>query len=249
MLKRAVILAAGGGTRLRPLTAEMPKCLTEVCNKPILFNTLELLKKNGINEVVIVVGHFKDKIMDCVNKHFKDMKIIYVHNPVYDKTNNIYSLWLAREYMKEDFILLEGDIFFEDMLIKKLINEKKEILALLAKHHSWMDGTVATLSNGYITSLFLKKEQTEGFNFSNTYKTVNIYKFSKKFMEELFLPCLDQFIKDNNVNTYYEFVLKKVLTDNKSLKVCGLIIDGIKWYEIDTLGDLEKAEKIFSCKI
>lgn len=249
MVKRALILAAGGGTRLKPLTENMPKCLTEVCNKSILVNTIEILKRKGIKEVVIVVGHFKDKIIDTVNKTFKDVKVIYVYNSVYDKTNNIYSLWLARDYLKEDFILIEGDIFFEEALIKKTLNEKKETFALLAEYRPWMDGTVVTLSENRIATMLLKKEQTQDFDFSKAYKTVNIYKFSGSFMKQHFLPCLDKFIETNQTNVYYELVLKELLVKNKNLNIGGLVIDNIKWYEIDTLEDLKKAEILFSEEI
>jgi len=118
---KTIILAAGSGTRLMPLTENIPKCLVEVGEISILSNTLNCLNKNGIEECVIVVGHHAEKVVGCIGDEFKDIKITYVENKIFEKTSNIYSLWLAKLYLNDDVLLIEGDIFLKMPLSKNFV--------------------------------------------------------------------------------------------------------------------------------
>lgn len=244
-MKRAIILAAGLGLRLRSLTNNLPKCLVKVNGKSILINQLECLEKNGMEETIVVVGYMKDKIIDKIGGKFGNMRISYVVNNIFDKTNNIYSLWLARDYLQEGCILIESDIMFEEEVLKRVLNSPEDDLSVLAKFKEYMDGVVVNLnSDKTIKNIIFKKEQFTGFNYTDIFKTVNIHKFSKTFAEKFLVPYLDSYISNDILREYYEIVLKEIINKEK-LSVYGLLVDDLKWFEIDTMEDLKMAEQIF----
>lgn len=243
---QAIILAAGMGKRLKDLTSNATKCMVEVNGKTMIERALTSLDRFSLSKIVLVVGYEAEKLRSYVKKLPIKTPIEFVENTVYNETNNIYSLYLAKDYMtKEDTLLLESDIVFEDRLLSRLIEDTYPSLALVAKYESWMDGTVVTLDNeNHITRFISKKE----FSFSNTdeyFKTVNIYKFSKEFSQMSYVPFLEAYCKALGHNEYYEQVLKVItLLDKCELRACPL--DGEKWYEIDDVQDLDIAETIFA---
>ena len=244
-IDKAIILAAGLGLRLRSLTNNLPKCLVEVNGKSILRNQLECLEKNRIEETIIVIGYMKDKIVDEIGHKFGNMKITYVVNNIFDKTNNIYSLWLARDYLKEGCILIEGDMMFEEEVLKRILNSPEDNLSVLAKFKEYMDGVVMNLNRDKtIGDIFFKKEQIHGFDYTDKFKTVNIHKFSETFAEKFLVPYLDNYISNNILEEYYEMVLKEIINKEK-ISVYGLLVDDLKWFEIDTQEDLKMAEQLF----
>lgn len=242
---KAIILAAGMGSRLGEYTKENTKAMVKVNNKTLIERNLDILNNNGIQEVIIVVGYKREGLINYLGNSYKNINIKYIINSEYNKTNNIYSLYLAKEEFNDDILLLESDIIFEDKIIKDLLEDKNETLVLVDKYQSFMDGTVVTLDeNNYITE-FINKDQ---FNYGltdNYYKTVNIYKFSKEFLNKKYLPYLEAYIKSEGMNEYYEQVLK-VISSLKSTKLMAKVIDNEKWYEIDDAQDLDIAETIFS---
>jgi len=161
-VRKAVILAAGVGNRLRPFTDVRPKCLVPVNGEPILVNTLTHLANVGISEAVIVVGHLKEKIVEQVGFRFHGMDITYIESDCYSTTNNIFSLWLAREHLNEDILLLEADVFFEQKLIDRLLGTNDENQAAVVRHQPWMSGTVVCLDDeGKIEVLVESKHQMD----------------------------------------------------------------------------------------
>ncbi|MHA1293073.1 MAG: phosphocholine cytidylyltransferase family protein [Promethearchaeota archaeon] len=136
---QAIILAAGRGVRLSPITDKIPKCLVEINGIPFLINTLDALSTHKeINEVIIVIGYKKEMIKSLIGNSYKGLKIKYVENDIWDKTNNIYSLWMASDLIKEDLILLEGDVFFEHKILDPIFNEKEKNIVLVATYESFM---------------------------------------------------------------------------------------------------------------
>ena len=118
---QAIILAAGMGRRLGELTNNNTKCMLEVNGVRLIDRTLETIAKQGIKHVVLVVGYEAQNVKDWVGTHYKGMDITYVENSVYDKTNNIYSIFHDREYLlKEDKLILESDHIFKKSEIKKI---------------------------------------------------------------------------------------------------------------------------------
>ena len=247
---QAIILAAGMGKRLKSYTKDATKCMVKVNGKTLIEYTIEALSANKIRRLVVVVGYkgalLKDFIASKFNeKNLNGMKIDYIENPVYDTTNNIYSLFLAgSEMAKDDTILLESDLIFKPEILNRLIASPDKNLAVVSPFEAWMDGTCTLLDeNNCITGILDKVR----FNWADTahyYKTVNIYKFSKEFSGQYYLPFLDAYQKAFGKNEYYEQVLK-VISFLSSASLKGLVVSGSDWYEIDDPADLAIAEDRF----
>lgn len=243
---QGLILAAGMGKRLGKHTLDQTKCMVKVNGKTLIEYTLDALSKTNISRVVVVTGYAGEKLRKFIGDNYKGMKILYVNNDVYDKTNNIYSLWLAGKYLAEDdTILLESDIIFEEKILQDVIDSPNPNVAVVAKYESWMDGTVTVLDENDGILSFVPKRNFNWDKVENYYKTVNIYKLSKEFSKNCYMPFLDAYIKAVGENEYYEQVLR-VLThlDNINLKAHKLSSE--KWYEIDDVQDLDIAEVLFA---
>ena len=243
---QGIILAAGMGSRLGSLTAENTKCMVKVNGITLIERLLNQLETFHLSRIVIVTGFKGKKLQDFVATLGIKTEIVFVDNPVYDKTNNIYSLYLARDYLlAEDTMLFESDTIFEDRVIESLYSDKRETLALVDKYESWMDGTVVRISpDDEILDVIPGKE----FNFSDTasyYKTVNVYKFSKSFSEQYYVPFLEAYIHAVGNSVYYENVLR-ILTMLDNTGIHAKRLNGEKWYEIDDIQDLEIASTLFA---
>ena len=243
---QAIILAAGMGKRLGELTKNNTKCMVEVNGVKLIDRVLTYLSHLNLKRIVIVVGYQAQNLMDYVDSQYHNLNIEYVKNPIYDKTNNIYSLALAKDKFKEDdTILLESDLVFEESMLRKLIDNQQPDIALVAKYEKWMDGTMVTIDDDCNILDFISKKSFRQDEVDKYYKTVNIYKFSKNFINHQYLPLLEAYCRMKGNNEYYEEVLR-VLTmiDKSSLK--ALPIGDEKWYEIDDIQDLDIAETIFA---
>lgn len=243
---QAIILAAGFGSRLRPLTDKMPKSLTEINGTPLLVNALTHLSSCGIDETIIVVGHMREKIIEQVGFKFNNMKITYVENSLYRETNNVYSLFLCKEYINDDVILMECDLFYREKLIKTILNGTSACDILVSKYNEkTMDGTVISCdTDNRVQQLIVKKQQTNGFNFQGLFKTVNVYRFSRDFILNKYFPALALYVNTQSCNSYYELVLGGLIYfGNENIK--AVFIDESEWAEVDSIEDLEAAENKF----
>ena len=244
---QAIILAAGMGKRLGERTKDNTKCMVQVNGVRLIDRMLTQLSTRNLSRVVIVVGYKKDELIAHIGNRYDDrIKIEYVHNDIYDKTNNIYSLALAKEYMlAEDTLLLESDLIFDDCMLDLIINDSYPNLALVAKYETWMDGTMVRISEDNDIMCFIPKKAFKYSDIEHYYKTCNIYKFSREFSTTQYVPFLEAYSKAMGNNEYYEQVLR-VLTalDRSSLK--ALPITNEKWYEIDDVQDLDIAEAMFA---
>lgn len=246
---QAIFLAAGMGRRLKELTSNATKCMVEVNGQTMIersLHNLELLK--CVDKIIFVIGYEGDKLREYVDSLGIDIPIEYIRNDIYDKTNNIYSLYLAKDkLMEDDTLLLESDLVYEEAVIRKLVENPYPSLVLVDKFESWMDGTCIKIDDDNNIISFLDKKR---FDFSETgeyYKTVNLYKFSKDFSIKHYVPFLEAYCKALGHNEYYEQVLKVItFLDNPEIKACKL--NGEKWYEIDDVQDLDIAETIFASK-
>ena len=187
---QAIILAAGKGSRLKDKTVDTPKALISVNGTPLLIRTLNILAEYEIEEVIIVVGYLKEKIKQEIGNKYKNIKITFVDNDKYDCSNNIYSLYLTKDYINEDCLLIECDLYFSKKIISSIINQKADCSIMVSKYNKdTMNGTVITFNaSGDVTDLIVKSKQEKIFNYSNKYKTVNIYKFSKDFFLKKYIP-------------------------------------------------------------
>lgn len=244
---QAIILAAGMGKRLGELTKNNTKCMVEVNGIRLIDRMITQLSKFNLNRLVIVVGYEGKKLIDYIGHRYDDiLKIEYINNPIYDRTNNIYSLALAKEELcKDDTILLESDLIFEDRMLELLINHRDPDLALVAKYETWMDGTMVCVDNDRNITNFVPKEAFCYENADVYYKTVNIYKFSSEFSKYQYVPFLEAYCRVMGNNEYYEQVLR-ILLHLHSSTLKALPITNEKWYEIDDVQDLDIAETLFA---
>lgn len=244
---QAVILAAGMGRRLGEYTKENTKCMLPVNGVRLIDRVLTQLSPLGLTRVVIVVGYQGQNLIDYLGHRYDDQfPIEYVENPIYDKTNNIYSLALAKQQLQEDdTLLIESDLIYDDGLFQLLLNNPYPNLALVAKYESWMDGTMVRLDDELNIVDFVSKEAFSFKEVDTYYKTVNIYKFSKEFSRTKYVPFLEAYCTAVGNNEYYENVLRIITSLNDhSLKALPLTHE--KWYEIDDKQDLDIAEAIFA---
>ncbi len=243
---QAIILAAGMGKRLGEYTKTNTKCMVQVNGTPLIDRVLKQLSKLSLRRVVIVVGYEGKKLMNYLGNERNGLIIEYVNNPVYDKTNNIYSLALAKDkLMEDDTLLIESDLIIDDGMFELLLNSPEPNLALVAKYETWMDGTMVRLDADNNIVNFITKD---AFKFSDTdsyYKTVNLYKFSKEFSCEKYVPFLEAYTKAVGNNEYYENVLR-IISFLNSHDLKALPITNEKWYEIDDKQDLDIAEALFA---
>ena len=243
---QAVILAAGMGKRLKELTQNNTKCMVKVNGVTLIDRMLHQIEKQKFSRIVIVVGYEGQKLIDYIGTLGIQTPIVYINNPIYDKTNNIYSLALAKERLVEDdTILFESDLIFEDSVLECLINDPRETLALVDKYESWMDGTCVKISRDDRIEAFVPGKNFKFKEIKEYYKTVNLYKFSKHFSEKYYVPFLAAYQSALGENEYYEQVLR-VITMLDDPKIRAKRLDGQKWYEIDDIQDLDIAESIFA---
>ncbi|MBN2406683.1 MAG: 2,3-bisphosphoglycerate-independent phosphoglycerate mutase [Elusimicrobia bacterium] len=242
---KAVLLAAGLGSRLKPLTDEVPKCLTEVHGKPIINQTLEILEKNGIRETVIVIGYLGEIVEKKVGTKYRNMSISYIRNDIYDETNSMYSAWLARKYLEEGAILIEGDTFFEEKLFSSVMERKAEkSFWVLDRFRIDYDGSLSVSDEkGRIIETKIVRGQLAEYK-DNYFKSTGVLKLTGEYGRE-FSRWLDEEVKKGNTNIYYDLVIAEHLKD-APLYVHD--ITGLKWAELDSFDDLVRVEKIFTSR-
>ncbi len=244
---QAIILAAGMGRRLGEYTKDNTKCMLPVNGVRLIDRLLSQLSKLKLKRVVIVVGYQGQNLIDYIgNRYDNQLKIEFVENPIYDKTNNIYSLALAKEKLQEDdTLLIESDLIFDDGMFSLLTENPYPNLALVAKYETWMDGTMVRLDADNNIVNFVPKAAFDYNETDSYYKTVNIYKFSREFSQTKYVPFLEAYSKAVGNNEYYENVLR-IISFLNSHDLKALPITNEKWYEIDDKQDLDIAEALFA---
>ncbi len=245
---QALMLAAGMGKRLGKYTGDNTKCMVEVAGKKLIDRAIEAVMFAGIKKMVIVVGYKGQNLINYINQNYsnKDIEFIFIDNVDYANTNNIYSFYLAKEYVEnDDTILMESDLIYDKSLIKNILQVPHKNVASIAKYKSWMDGTVVTCDDkGYITQ-FIDKADMDFNSFDKYYKTVNVYKLSKEFSKNIYIPFLHAYMNAYGMNSYYETTLKVVAHLSKT-QLYGYEIGDMPWYEIDDSQDLDIANVLFS---
>ncbi len=239
----ALLLAAGTGTRLQPLTLDAPKCLTEVGGIPILERLINILRAQGIRRLVVVIGHLGDCIQEFLHQHASDMQIDYVFNPVYRTTNNIYSLWLARQQIREPFLLVESDLVFETWMLDDMMQPDKMAVSQMLP---WMNGTTVELGGepGLEQRVTAFRMGDDNSDVARQYKTVNLYSLSLDSWRKI-EERLSRYVSQERLGEYYEAVFAELVADG-TLSFDAVFFDADRWYEIDTRADLHEAENLFS---
>lgn len=245
MDKTAIILAAGRGRRLKELTEDQPKPMVQINNKSIIANLVENLIGSGFTKIVILTGYKAIMLKTHLQRYASKIDLIFIENEVYATTNNIYTLWLAREHFYEGFYLFEADIFCDKSLLEKMANYQDENIIVADRFTNQMNGTVIKFDRDTkkVKSMFLGINQGANFEYADAYKTVNFYKFGQNYVQEFFLPRLKYHIECNNVDAYYELIVNESLDKNYDF-VC-LPAGDSKWWEIDDEKDLLFAREMF----
>ena len=248
---QAIILAAGMGRRLGDYTKDNTKCMVPVNGERLIDRLLGQLAKQQLNRVIIVVGYKGKELREYIDSQYGQQltakcQLQFAENPVYDKTNNIYSLAIVKDKLQEDdTLLIESDLIFSDRLIPMIVDNPYPNLALVAKYETWMDGTMVRLDDEQNIVNFISKDAFDYNDVDSYYKTVNIYKLSRQFSQQKYVPFLDAYTKAVGNNEYYENVLRIIsLLNNHDMK--ALPIGQEKWYEIDDKQDLDIAEALFA---
>lgn len=245
---QALMLAAGMGKRLGKYTNNNTKCMVEVAGKKLIDRAIDAVRYAGINKMIFVVGYQGQVLIDYIVNNYSDGKteFVFIDNKDYATSNNIYSFYMAKDYIiQDDTILMESDLIYDKSLIKDILKVRHKNVAAIAKYKSWMDGTVVTCDkSGYITQFIDKADINYDF-INDYYKTVNVYKLSKEFCKNVYLPFLEAYMKAYGLNSYYETTLKVVAHLSRT-QLYGYEIGDTPWYEIDDAQDLDIANVMFS---
>lgn len=243
---QGIILAAGMGKRLKNITKDKTKCMVEVNGISLIERMLKILDRNGLSRIIIVTGYQGEILKNYITSLTIHTPIVFVENPIYDKTNNIYSLSLTSSFLEEeDTLLLESDLIFDESVVDLILNDPRKNLALVDRFESWMDGTCMILDENDCIVDMVAKKNLHFVNAGQYYKTVNIYKFSRHFSKYTYVPFLKAYAMAMGNNEYYESVIRLIaMLDTKELQAKRL--DGQRWYEIDDIQDLDIAESLFT---
>ena len=241
---KALILAAGFGKRLRPITNTIPKSMVEVNGTPLLVNALNNLTSLGIKDIGIVVGHMADYIREHIGTEYNGAKISYYENLRYLETNNVVSLYQAIDFCDDDMLMLECDIYYHKEMLEALMAGQGECSILVSPFNPrTMDGSVIRVDGDKAQELVLGKWQGEDFDYSLTRKTVNMYRFTKEFVAK-YMPMIKWYVENMGEQSYYE----KVLGSLMYFRECDIRIVEVPeemWCEVDDADDLARARTRF----
>lgn len=241
---KALILAAGYGKRLRPLTDTIPKSMVEINGTPLMVNALNNLTALGVEEIGIVIGHMSDYIRKRIGDRWNGAAIRYYENERYLETNNIVSLDRAASFFDDDVLLMECDLYYRKELLEALLKGEGECSILVSPFDpETMNGTVIRAEDGKAAELILGEWQGSGWNGANTFKTVNMYRMTKEFAAK-YIPLVHWYVSHMGEQSYYEKVLGSMIY----LRECDIRIvevPGSMWCEIDDAVDLAQAQKMF----
>lgn len=243
---KALILAAGFGRRLQPITNKIPKSMVKVNDTPLLVNALNNLRDLGnISEIGIVVGHMASYIIDSIGNEWDGIPIRYYENERYLETNNVVSVFKAVDFCDDDMLMLECDIYYHVEMLKKLQEPECDCAILVSPFNpKTMDGSVISVNGDVAENLVLGKWQNEHFDYTNAKKTVNIYKFSKEFVRDKYMPLIRWYVENMGENSYYEKVLGSLIY-YRECDIRVVEVDEKMWCEIDDQDDWKRAQERF----
>lgn len=243
---QSIILAAGLGSRLGELTKECTKCMVKINGITLIERMLRQLDRYGMDRIIIVTGYKGDILKDYVQNLGINTPVVFVDNSDYRHTNNIYSLWLTREFLEEmDSLVLESDMIFEDRVIEKMLAVDNGCSTFVARPRPWMDGSIVKLDKDNNIVYFVDDEEVKRIDPSYYHKIVSIYKFKKRYVSEKYMTYLNEYVKKNKDNNLYESLLKVIDLDVEK-KIPAEILDEEQWYEINDIQDMDIAESMFA---
>jgi histidinol-phosphate/aromatic aminotransferase/cobyric acid decarboxylase-like protein/choline kinase len=243
---KAIILAAGSGNRMRPFTLTTHKTLLKIGDRTLLDRIIDSLVENSVTEIIVVTGYQEKEVKEHLVCEHPSLKFTFVNNPRYAETNNICSLALAFEEIPidDDIVLIESDLVVESSIFSRLFASPHSNVALVDRYGTGMDGTVVTVIDGVIRNVIPPHQQESDFNFSDKYKTLNIYKFSKDFCNGVFKNLLTYYAKVIDSQCYYEVILGIIIAMQRE-DIHAEILDGERWAELDDPNDFGSGNYIF----
>ncbi|MGX9393921.1 phosphocholine cytidylyltransferase family protein (plasmid) [Nitrobacteraceae bacterium UC4449_H16] len=246
--EQAVILAAGLGSRLLPLTADAPKPLTSVNGTQILDNALRALRQNGIRSVTIVVGYKKEMIRAACLGASHDLSISFIESDSFSSAGSAHSLWLARDVLAAgDTLVLEGDVFFENAIISRCIHHSTASTATVASFSEAIIGSAVRIGDDGSVVEVRTKQNAETARAQNLYKTINIMVLRRRDSEKIIIPELTRMMVRDKTG-FLEQCLSRCIR-GRSLHLSACVCNDLKWFEIDDLNDLRAAEAMFSVEV
>jgi len=231
---KAIILAAGEGRRLHPVTQDMPKAMLEVKGRTLIERALDALNSAGMNnaEVIILSGHKADKLRQAA------AGCLFIHNELYASTNNIYSLWLARkELAGEEFILLNSDVLFAPQLLKLMLEDERGSVLVVDDVSPLVEEEMRVMTDGAgrITAIAktLDAETSAG-------EYIGLARFGEEFSQALFAR-IEEMVGAGETGVWYENAIADILAAHP---LYSLSTRGLPWIEIDTHEDLARAAQV-----
>jgi len=236
---KAIILAAGKSSRLRPMTDKVPKTLLQVNNKEIISYMLDSLQKNGVKDFIICVGYKAQQIKDHCCLNYPNLHFIFVENKDYEDTNNMYSLYLARNYFDDDIILFNGDVIHDPDIIKEMLKQENTAMAVDTKSYDKESMKISVDKNGTIFKMSkeISPEKCYGCSVDIFLIKKNDLKMVKKELERIIE-------KEKRVNEWIEVMFENLFRSG-IIKTLTIDVDNKNWYEIDTYDNLISARKLF----
>jgi choline kinase len=239
---KAIILAAGIAKRLRPLTDHSPKCLLNIGDKNLLHRTIENLTENGIDDFIFVTGYREDMIKNYLGNNFGMLKRTFLSNPDFENNNNSYSLWMAKDHVNDDVLLLDSDILFDKRIITKLLESEHENCLAVNKNVKPDEEQVKVLLNEDEKIIEIGKEVDLN---KAAGESIGIARFSSYFMRELFNILNHKIVEENNVNEFYEVSFQELIEKkDERNSIFAVDVSEFNCIEVDTVEDFENAQKL-----
>lgn len=235
---KAIILAAGTASRLRPLTLHTPKCLLHVGERTLLQRSIDALTRSGVDELVIVTGYLHEKIEDFVATHYPSLPVTFIHNPVYDTTNNIYSLWLARpEADGQDVLLLDSDLLYDPEITRRVMQaEADNVLTLIRHELGEEEMKVVVDAHGAISEISKTCSPAAAAG-----ESLGIERMGKAYTKALYEELDTMMNSEHLENKFYELAFERLIPRGHTFTV----IDVTECFscELDTVEDFENAKQ------
>ena len=235
---KAIILAAGMASRLRPLTAHTPKCLLKIGDRCLLQRSIDALMANGIREFVIVTGYLHEQIEAFIGQQYgKTISVRFIHNAVYDSTNNIYSLWLARpEAEGNEVLLLDSDLLYDPQIVTRVLaNPSADVLTLICHPLGEEEMKVVTDADGRITEISKTCDPTLAKG-----ESLGIERMSADYTRALYRELEPMMTTEGLQNIFYERAFERLIPQGHTFSV--LNVSDLFSCELDTVEDFENAK-------
>ena len=239
---QAIVLAAGIGSRLRPITYKKPKTLIMVNDTPIICHIINALISSGINHVIIVVGYKKELVIEMVKEKYPQLNVTFITNNDFETTNNSYSLYLARNFLKQETFIMNADLMFAPEIISNMVKLQDSCFAVDRTQYL-LESMKVIVKNNQVTSISKEIDKSQSYGCS-----IDVYKLVARDARTLYKELIRTIEKEGELNLWTEVILNELCQQGK-INVRPLDIKKHKWCEIDDYNDLSVADEFFNAKL